>query len=245
MTKKLAELSGSVSVISASLILVLAILVSSIPLPTLPIFSQNAMFSEESISDKANFADEGTKTTPIPAPEELNTNPSVVFSVSQGSFANQMFGLREIAGDRNTSHSVLATSQTRPLFQVTTKVTSEEYALLLYCVEHETRSGSIPHKAMIAQVILNRVQGPKFGSSVKEVVLAPNQFVPMSNYTGWGDWQPNQTTIEAVNLVLSGECPDYSQGAIYFCNPSIVGPGNWFDRTRPVVCEMEGHRFYR
>ena len=92
MTKKLAELSGSVSVISASLILVLAILVSSIPLPTLPIFSQNAMFSEESISDKANFADEGTKTTPIPAPEELNTNPSVVFSVSQGSFANQMVG---------------------------------------------------------------------------------------------------------------------------------------------------------
>lgn len=244
MTKKLAELSGSVSVISASLILVLAILVSNIPLPVLPVFYGNTALSEENF-DEATEAQEGTKTTPIPAPDELNTSPSDVFSVSQGSFANQMFGLRETTRDRNTSHSVLATSQSLPIFEVTTKVSSEEYALLLYCVEHETRSGSIPHKAMITQVILNRVQGPKFGSSVKEVVLAPGQFDPMAHYTGWGDWRPNETTVEAVNLVLSGECPDYSQGAIYFCNPYIVGPGNWFDRTRPVVCEMEGHRFYR
>ncbi len=245
MTKKLAELSGSVSVISASLILVLAVFISNIPMPVLPAFYKEVTISESVISEEAKKSAQGTKTAPIPAQDDLNTNLDELFQVNKASYASQVFGLRQKAENNSSSHLVLASSQSLPNFAVTANISDEEYALLLYCVEHETRSGSLPHKALITQVILNRAQGVRFPNTVKEVILAPGQFDPMINYTGWGTWQPSEDTIEAVNFVLSGSCPDYSQGALYFCNPYIVGEGNWFDMTRQAVCELEGHRFYK
>ena len=245
MTKKLAELSGSVSVISASLILVLAFLITSIPAPVMPAFYKTPVFAEEVSSGEARKNAEGTKTAPIPAQEDLMAKASDVFTVNKASFQSRVFGLSQSEKRDSSSHLVLATSQSLPNFAVTATVSPEEYALLLYCVEHETRSGSLPHKALITQVILNRVQGAKFPFTVKEVILAPGQFDPMANYEGWGTWQPDPSTVEAVDYVLSGYCPDYSQGALYFCNPYLVGEENWFDMTRQAVCEIEGHRFYK
>ena len=248
MTKKLAELSGSVSVLSASLILVLAILISPTHFPEIRVPKVHRAPKEISVPLEPATPDSGvSKTAPIPAETELSAELNEIYGVAAGSMSQTVFGLSENASrrDRELISSVLAVSQTVENFPVTVSVTPEEYELLLYCVGHETRNGSLPHKILITEVIFNRVQGPKFGSTVRDVVLAPGQFDVMVNYQGWGDWTPDPTTLEAVNLVLSGSAPDYSEGAVYFCNPYIVGEGNWFDMTRQAVCEIENHRFYR
>jgi len=248
MTKKLAELSGSVSVLTASLILVLAFLISPNHLPKIRVKAVHRDHVETVVPQETASRDGGaTKTAPIPAESELSAQLNEIYGVAAGSMFNNVFGLSESESARNRQliSSVLAVSRTASNFPVTVSVTPEEYELLLYCVGHETRSGSLPHKILITEVIFNRVQGPKFGATVRDVVLAPGQFDVMVNYQGWGDWTPDPTTVEAVNLVLSGSAPNYSEGAVYFCNPYIVGEGNWFDMTLQAVCEIEGHRFYK
>ena len=249
MTKKLAELSGSVSVLTASLILVLAILISPVHLPSIPVFRNAPSFDEvPTPPEKAEVEQELSKTAPIPAKAELSVKKADIYGAPAASFSNVVYEIEkegQMQNGRDVMSSVLAVSQSVPNFTVTAQVSPEEYDLILYCVGHETRSGSLPHKVLITEVIFNRVQGPKFGSTVRDVVLAPGQFDVMVNYQGWGDWVPDETTLQAVNLVLSGSAPDYSEGAVYFCNPYIVGEGNWFDMTRKVVCEIEGHRFYK
>ncbi len=248
MTKKLAELSGSVSVLSASLILVLAILISPSKLPEIRVPEVHRA-PEEVVAplELASYDSGVSKTAPIPAETDLSAELNEIYGVASGSMSKSVFGLSENASrrDRNLISSVLAVSQSVPNFSVNVSVTPEEYELLLYCVGHETRSGSLPHKILITEVIFNRVQGPRFGSTVRDVILSPGQFDVMVNYQGWGDWTPDSTTVEAVNLVLSGSAPNYSEGAIYFCNPYIVGEGNWFDMKLQAICEIEGHRFYK
>ena len=246
MTKKLAELSGSVSVLSASLILVLAVLVSPVHFPVVHALQKTPSFMEmPSAPEKAIAEHAQTKTTPIPAKADLSLKPAKIYSAPDASFSKTVYGLDKEGSARSVMSSVLAVNQEVSNFTVTASVSQEEYDLILYCVGHETRSGSLPHKVLITEVIFNRVQGPGFGSTVKDVILSPGQFDVMVNYEGWGDWVPDETTLQAVNLVLSGSAPNYSEGAVYFCNPYIVGEGNWFDMTRPVVCEIEGHRFYK
>ncbi len=249
MTKKLAEITGTASVLSASILLILATLISPVKATTVSAFTHKLipkMNSSDVVSSKADEA--SPKTVPVPDSTNLDNGLHEVYGESQNASANSVFGLNEEKAAQSKKRlisSVLAVSQSASNFPVTVSVSPEEYDLLLYCVGHETRSGSLAHKVLITEVIFNRVQGPKFGSTVKDVIMSPNQFDVMVNYQGWGDWTPDETTVQAVNLVLSGSAPDYSEGAVYFCNPYIVGEGNWFDMTRQVVCEIEGHRFYK
>lgn len=248
MTKKLAELSGSISVLSASVILLLAILISPVHLPQIRFASGGSHVQTElPLKEEAAKECEITKTNPIPDSKALAFSPDKIFKTADSALFGSVYGLNEESAQnsRTMISSVLAVNQSVPNFSVTASVTPEEYDLLLFCVGNETRSGSLVHKVLITEVIFNRVQGPKFGQSVSEVVLSPGQFDVMAGYEGWGNWVPDDTTVQAVNLVLSGSAPDYSEGAVYFCNPYIVGEGNWFDMTRQVVCELEGHRFYR
>ena len=248
MTKKLPGLSGSVSVLSASLILVLAFLISPSHLPEIRVPKVHRAQNLDTAPTEAVSYDQGVaKTAPVPAENVLSAKPNEIYGVNTGSMSNTVFGLSEqiAQGSNQTESAVLAASRSVENFAVTVSVTPEEYDLLLYCVGHETRSGSLSHKILITEVIFNRVQGPKFGSTVRDVILSPGQFDVMVGYRGWGNWTPDPTTVEAVNLVLSGSAPNYSEGAVYFCNPYIVGEGNWFDRCLQVICEIEGHRFYK
>lgn len=247
MTKKFAELSGSVSVLSASVILVLAILISPTHFPELHLQKKEKKdVSSTELQSPANPDQGAPKTSPIPAEQDLSVELNEIFGDAEASKSNAYFGVFEDQTQRTKKlASSLQSSSLPENFRVNVSVTPEEYELLLYCVGHETRSGSLKHKILITQVIFNRVQGPRFGSSVKDVILARSQFSVMNNYDGWGNWKPDATTVDAVNLVLSGSAPNYAKGAVYFCNPKILGEDNWFDRSLKMVCEIEGHRFYR
>lgn len=130
-------------------------------------------------------------------------------------------------------------------YRVDFEMSAEEYDMLLFCVDHEAKGGVLKHRMMVTQVILNRVASPRFPNTLGEVLNTPGQFDVMPWYENRGDWTPTETTVQAVNNVLSGLSYDMVCGSLYFCNPYIVGEGNWFDTNLEAVAEIEGHRFYR
>ena len=175
----------------------------------------------------------------------LESDPVEISKTAPGSLVTVLFG-ESIVKDAELLPPVLEEEQEEvKLFACPYTPTPEEYEMLLYCIDHETVSGSLRHRILIAQVIFNRVLGPKFGSTVKEILTKKGQFSVMTRWENREGWIPKEDTIKAVDYVLSGCSPDIADGAVYFCNPYIVGEGNWFDTTLQVVCELEGHRFYK
>lgn len=112
--------------------------------------------------------------------------------------------------------------------------------------------------AAVIFTILNRVNSGEFGSSVQEVIDAPNQFEPATSAGGWrylsplDSWQSVQfDTI--LNLILAGRLPDLTNGALYFQNAQIVAARAARGRVSPYlvdfggtppVAEIGDHRFY-
>lgn len=264
MTKRIAGLTGWASAFSIGVFLVFAILVSpwsfsfselrfdSLYKETVSSAELISRSQEEKQISEAENAAEQAESTVLAIPSRLELDPSKISGLNKAAFSSSLYGASaevETTKKASTLTSLVLADHlpARDLgtFSISYQVTPEEYEMLLYCVEFETRSGSVEHKALIAQVIMNRVQGNRFPFTVAEVLMAPGQFDVMPNYESRGDWTPSDRTYKAVDLVLSGTCPDYAQGALYFCNPYIVGEGNWFDTSLQTVCELEGHRFYK
>lgn len=247
MTKKLAGLTGTVSAFSASIILIFAFLVSPVRLSFHP--------DPFSIPVKeALRADSGFSVVEAPETEPLSevfsgvADYAEIFGLTKKSPSFSMLGVAaELKSEKLNSidFSVMAAKVDADLFEVTIPVTAEEREMILYCVDHEASIGSVEHRILIAQVILNRAQGPRFPSTVSGVLSAWKQFDGMVGYEDREGWTPSEWTVRAVDLVLSGKSPDHSCGALYFCNPTIVGEDNWFDNCLQAVCEIEGHRFYK
>lgn len=125
--------------------------------------------------------------------------------------------------------------------------TTDEEKRMLYCiVEMEAHGLSYYHKQIITCVILNRVDSELFKeSSIYDVLTAKNQFSSLFNYYDT-KFEPEESTIQAVDSILQREVEDYhsfSNGAIFFYNPSIVGYKSFFE-NRPFLYEIEGHRFF-
>ena len=125
--------------------------------------------------------------------------------------------------------------------------TTDEEKRMLYCiVEMEAHGLSYYHKQIITCVILNRVDSELFKeSSIYDVLTAKNQFSSLFNYYDT-KFEPDESTIKAVDSILQREVEDYysfSNGAIFFYNPSIVGYKSFFE-NRPFLYEIEGHRFF-
>jgi len=116
---------------------------------------------------------------------------------------------------------------------INTKI--DEVQTLLAITEAEAGNQSVKGKAAVAAVIKNRVGSDKFkADSIKEVVYAPGQFDPVSNGT-IENVKPSPDTLKAVMIALEGT--DYSNGALYFYNPTISRGGNasWFNSLRTTT----------
>lgn len=247
MTKKLAGLTGTFSAFSASIILILAFFLSPIRLE----FSV-APVSARSVEEV--WEEVGFSVTEMPETEPLSeffsgeSDYAEMFGVTQKSPSVSMLGVDAVIRSEKLNSidfSVMAAKTEAELFEVTIPVTPEEREMILYCVDHEASIGSVDHRVLITQVILNRAQGVKFPSTVKGVLSEWKQFDGMIGYEEREGWTASQWTVRAVDLVLSGKSLDHSDGALYFCNPTIVGENNWFDNCLQAVCEIEGHRFYK
>jgi len=110
-----------------------------------------------------------------------------------------------------------------------------EIETLLAITEAEASNQSVKGKAAVASTIKNRIGSDQFkASSIKDVVYAPGQFDPVSSGK-INNVVASASTVEGVKLCLEGK--DYSNGALYFYNPTISrgSSGNWFNTLQTTA----------
>lgn len=121
--------------------------------------------------------------------------------------------------------------------------TDEEFDMLCYVLQGEVGNCSEQSKIAVANVIINRVKTGRFGSSISDVLTAPNQFTAINGYYS-GRNKPTQNTIDCAKRALNGE--DNSNGAVYYYAPRYCGgsTASWFE-SLTFCMELDGQRYFK
>ena len=121
--------------------------------------------------------------------------------------------------------------------------TDEEFNMLCYVLQGEVGNCSEQSKIAVANVIINRVKTGRFGSSISDVLTAPNQFTAINGYYS-GRNKPTQNTIDCAKRALNGE--DNSNGAVYYYAPQYCGGSTaaWFE-SLTFCMELDGQRYFK
>lgn len=122
-------------------------------------------------------------------------------------------------------------------------VSKKEYEILLRIVEAETTGGDVTSKLMVANVVLNRVNHPKFPNTIEKVVFQKNQFSPTIDGRYYSV-SITKETKEGVKRALDGE--NQSQGALFFSARDKADPDcmKWFDQNLKRLFEYGGHEYF-
>ena len=115
---------------------------------------------------------------------------------------------------------------------------NDEYVLLQIAMA-EAGDQDVEGKALVMNVIMNRIRHEEFPGTVEEVVLQPGQFEPVENgsfYEVTPDWE----CVEALEMVASGW--DGSRGATYF-EESYAG--SWQSVNLEKLFKHGCHTFYK
>lgn len=92
--------------------------------------------------------------------------------------------------------------------------------------------------ALVMRTVLNRVEAGRFGKSVRSVILAQDQFTPVSDGS-YDKAEPNERCQEALDMVIYGW--DESQGALYYewCTGE-----SWHSKNLNLLFQHCDVRFY-
>ena len=128
------------------------------------------------------------------------------------------------------------------------QLTEEELDVLLRIVEAEAGCEDEDGKLLVANVILNRLNSPKFPDSITEIVFQREngvaQFSPV--YDGsYACAEVSEETVNAVGRALDGE--DISDGALYFAARKYADDDRmrWFDEKLTLLFRYGGHEFFK
>ena len=123
-----------------------------------------------------------------------------------------------------------------------------ELEVLLKIVEAEAGCEDEEGKLLVANVILNRLNSPKFPDSITEIVFQREngvaQFSPV--YDGsYACAEVSEETVKAVGRALKGE--DISDGAMYFAARKYAEDDRmrWFDEKLTLLFRYGGHEFFK
>lgn len=140
---------------------------------------------------------------------------------------------------------------TEPATEATTVPTTEETAayVLTFTEEEEElllkigmaergESGCTECVALVMRTVLNRVEAPKFSSTIKGVLYAQDQFTPVMDGS-FEKADPNAICAEALEMVKQGW--DESQGALYYewCEGE-----SWHSQNLNLLLQHCDVRFY-
>ncbi len=106
-------------------------------------------------------------------------------------------------------------------------------------IQAESGNQPLQGKIAVGNVVLNRVESPRFPNTVYDVVFQRNQFTPAM--TGSIYCTPSAESVIAAKLCLDGA--NTAGGALYFVNPRAT-PGSWAERNRPYVATIGAHAFF-
>jgi len=133
-------------------------------------------------------------------------------------------------------------AEVQPASQAAVESKYSEEELLWLAKITMVEAGYEPYEGQlaVANVILNRVNDPRFPDTIYDVIHAPGQFPPAANGK-LKDAEPSESVWKAVRAAASGE--NNVPGAVYFHNPKVASGGFWNSLTE--VARIGNHRFLK
>ena len=115
-----------------------------------------------------------------------------------------------------------------------------EMYLLAKIAMAEAEGESIEGKALVMNVVLNRVESSAFPDTIEEVIFQQNQFTPIIDGR-FDRVAPNGECWQALEMVQAGY--DISNDALYFS--SDMSEDNWHNRNLDYILTYGNHKFYK
>ena len=114
----------------------------------------------------------------------------------------------------------------------------EEELLLKLAMAERGETGCQDCIALVMRTVLNRVEGPKFSTRIRNVIYTQDQFTPAMDGT-LEKAVPNQLCHEALEMIKTGW--DESQGALYY---EWCEGDSWHSRSLNLLFRHCDVRFY-
>ena len=114
----------------------------------------------------------------------------------------------------------------------------EETMLLKIAMAERGNSNCTECIALVMRTVLNRLEAGRFGSSIRSVLFAQDQFTPVMDGT-YHSAEPNDRCQEALDMIVYGW--DESQGALYYewCTGE-----SWHSKNLHLLFQHCDVRFY-
>ena len=121
---------------------------------------------------------------------------------------------------------------------VLTFTDEEEELLLKLGMSERGSAGCVTCMALVMRTALNRVESPKFSSTLKGVIYAQDQFTPVMDGS-FENAQPDWLCEKALDMIRQGW--DESQGALYYewCEGT-----SWHSQNLNLLTQHCDTRFY-
>ena len=118
----------------------------------------------------------------------------------------------------------------------------EDLICLAKTVRHEAGNQSRQGQLAVAQVVMNRVNSPRFPNSICDVIMQRGQFFNVHAYNPSRTTPQWQSAMEVAIDARNGVSAPVVGDAVFF-HARYVSPA--FFRSRPRVAQIEDHIFYR
>lgn len=115
----------------------------------------------------------------------------------------------------------------------------EDLYWLSRIIHAEAGNQSMEGRICVGNVVLNRVKSEKFPDTIKDVVLSPGQFCPVTSGNIY--CTPTPESIAAAKLCLEGV--NMAGESTYFVNP-VTGVTGWFRNNLTFYKSVGDHDFY-
>lgn len=104
-------------------------------------------------------------------------------------------------------------------------------------INAESGNQSLEGKIAVGNVVMNRLNHPRFPDTIYEVLFQKNQFTPAA--TGSIYREPNEESVAAAKMVMDGA--QVLPTALFF---NAAGPKSYAAKTRTYVATIGDHAFY-
>lgn len=106
---------------------------------------------------------------------------------------------------------------------------------IIFC---ESGNQPLDGKIAVGNVVMNRVNHPRFPDTIKDVIFQKNQFTPARSGSIYRD--PNSQSVIAAKLVLDGA--EVMPDALFF---NAAGVRSYAARNKTYVTTIGNHAFYK
>ena len=104
-------------------------------------------------------------------------------------------------------------------------------------INAESGNQSLEGKIAVGNVVMNRLNNPRFPDTIYEVLFQKNQFTPAASGSIYRE--PNEESVAAAKMVMDGA--QVMPTALFF---NAAGLKSYAARTRTYVATIGNHAFY-